>query len=104
MSHKHSFFYFCLLVLFALVTARAQEGTQLLRQPTLSSEHIVFMYANDLWIVERDGGDARRLTSDAGEESNPQLSPDGRMVAFRANTRATRTFMWSPLPGGNPNA
>ncbi|NJM24838.1 MAG: hypothetical protein HC859_04270, partial [Bacteroidia bacterium] len=45
---------------FALQTYA--QGTQLLRQPTISDSHIVFVYANDLWIVPGNGGDARRLT------------------------------------------
>ncbi|MEY4929442.1 MAG: hypothetical protein RI909_166, partial [Bacteroidota bacterium] len=44
------------------------QGTMLLRQPTISNENIVFVYANDLWIVGKDGGDARRLTSNEGAE------------------------------------
>ena len=43
--------------------AAASDGTeasrQLLRYPTLSQTHIVFNYAGDLWIVSREGGDAR---------------------------------------------
>ncbi len=62
----------------------ASEGTLLLRQPTISDNHIVFVYANDLWVVERDGDEARRLTSDEGSESLPHLSPDGSLVAFTA--------------------
>ena len=34
------------------------QGTRLLRQPTISSKSIVFVYADDLWSVDRDGGDA----------------------------------------------
>ena len=51
----------CLLLAGAL--GLFAQGTQLLRQPTISSTHIVFVYANDLWIVDRDGGEAERLTS-----------------------------------------
>src|SRR5687767_11091749 len=57
-------------------------GTRLLRTPTVSASNIAFAYAGNIWIVDRAGGDARRLTSFAGEASNPQLSPDGALVAF----------------------
>jgi tricorn protease len=40
----------------------------LLRQPTISNTEVVFVYANDLWIVGKDGGDARRLTSNEGSQ------------------------------------
>jgi len=58
------------------------QGTMLLRQPTLSADHIVFVYADDLWIVPRSGGDAIRLTSHEGTESFPHFSNDGSMIAF----------------------
>ena len=48
-------------------------GTRLLRTPTVSATHIAFAYANNIWIVERAGGDARRLTSFQGQTSNPQV-------------------------------
>ena len=52
------------MLLFALVstvTITAQSDPPLLlRFPTVSKTRIVFNYANDLWIVSRDGGDAHR--------------------------------------------
>ena len=54
----------------------------LLQKPTLSRTHIAFVYAGDLWTVPREGGDAQRLTSGAGRETNPIFSPDGSTIAF----------------------
>jgi len=56
-----------LLTLFALLPGVAEaQGTRLLREPTVSQEHIVFVHANDLWRVDREGGDAVRLTTHVG--------------------------------------
>ena len=68
----------------ALLTpfATAEDETLLLQEPTVSEDHVVFVYASDLWVVGREGGDARRLTSNPGVESSPKLSPNGRWVAF----------------------
>ena len=41
----------------------------------------VFAYAGDLYLV-RQGQEARRLTETASAEIDPQLSPDGRRLAF----------------------
>ncbi|WP_441000536.1 S41 family peptidase [Fodinibius sp. SL11] len=60
------------------------QNTRLLREPTVSENHIVFVYANDLWITSRNGGEARRLTSGAGSETHPHFSPDGSKIAFTA--------------------
>src|SRR5437868_1596761 len=54
----------------------------LLRSPAVSQTQIVFEYANDLWTVSRQGGEARRLTSGIGREFNPHFSPDGTEIAF----------------------
>ena len=43
-------------------TPRAQTTPQLLREPAISQTQIAFSYGGDLWIVDRAGGDARRLT------------------------------------------
>ena len=58
---------------------------KMLRYPDISSSGIVFVYADDIWIVGRDGGIARRLTSPKGQESFPKFSPDGKYIAFSGN-------------------
>jgi tricorn protease len=78
------------------------QGTMLLRQPTISNDHIVFVYANDLWIVGKDGGDARRLTSNEGQESQPHFSPDGKMIAFTAQYDGNTDVYLIPVEGGQP--
>ncbi len=89
-------------LLLAFSTAALAQGTMLLRQPTLSAEHIVFVYANDLWIVGKDGGDARRLTSNEGQESQPHFSPDGKWIAFTAQYDGNTDVYMIPVEGGQP--
>ncbi len=62
-------------VLFAAALVNGQTGgaVVLLRKPTVSQTQIAFSYGGDLWIVDRNGGDARRLTSDVGIEIDPIL-------------------------------
>lgn len=78
------------------------QGTMLLRQPTISSTNIVFVHANDLWIVPRDGGDAVRLTSSAGQERDPRFSPDGRTIAFTGQYDGNTDVYLVPAEGGQP--
>ena len=92
---------FSLGLLLAGFTSFAQ-GTQLLRQPTLSSEHIVFVYANDLWRVNKNGGNAVRLTSNEGYESLPHFSPDGKQIAFTAEYDGNTDVYVIPSSGGSP--
>ncbi|MDZ7772345.1 MAG: hypothetical protein U5K31_06365 [Balneolaceae bacterium] len=71
------------------------QGTRLLREPTVSQEHIVFAYANDLWITGRQGGEARRLTSHAGGETDPHSSPTVHDRLQRAVRREHRRLCHS---------
>ena len=84
--------------------ARADDagGTRLLRTPTVSASHIAFAYGGNIWIVDKAGGDARRLTSFAGESSNPQLSPDGSQVAFSGQYAGNTDVYVVPSKGGEP--
>ena len=77
-------------------------GTRLLRTPTVSASHVAFAYGGNIWIVERAGGDARRLTSFAGEASNPQLSPDGSLVAFSGQYGGNTDVYVVAARGGEP--
>jgi tricorn protease len=92
------------LFIFMILLANGifAEGTQLLRQPTISSESIVFVYANDLWKVNRNGGDAIRLTTNEGEESNPHFSNDEKWIAFSAQYGGNTDVYIIPAEGGSP--
>ncbi|MDZ7648243.1 MAG: hypothetical protein U5K54_14275 [Cytophagales bacterium] len=90
------------LIAFLISLSAFSQGTMLLRQPTISSSEIVFVYANDLWIVAKDGGDARRLTSNEGAESNPHFSPDGKLIAFTGQYDGNTDVYLIPAEGGQP--
>jgi tricorn protease len=96
---KKPFFTLFLILLF--LQAHPQ-GTMLLRQPTISNTHIAFVYANDLWIVGKDGGDAKRLTSNEGQESLPHFSPDGKWIAFTGQYDGNTDVYLIPSEGGQP--
>jgi tricorn protease len=78
------------------------QGTQLLRQPTVSSNNIVFVYANDLWKVDRNGGEAIRLTTNEGYESLPHFSPDEKWIAFTGQYDGNTDVYVIPSEGGSP--
>ncbi|MGE5521618.1 MAG: protease, partial [Candidatus Dadabacteria bacterium] len=88
-------------IVFTSFNVNAQ-GTLLLRQPSVSKQHIVFMYGDDLWVVGRDGGNASRLTSAMGTESSPRISPDGKWVAFSGQYDGNTDVYIVPIEGGEP--
>jgi tricorn protease len=96
-----------LLISTFLLAAAAANGatgasTRLLRMPTVSATQIAFVYANNLWIVERAGGSARRLTSFAGQTTNPHFSPDGKWIAFSGEYAGNVDVYVVASEGGEP--
>ena len=105
---------FC-AVLFAGSFAFAQtpSGTRLLRTPTVSATQIAFAYAQNIWVVPRAGGAARRVTSFQGQTTNPHFSPDGKWMLFLSFAKGVQThndklpgtqLRMMPAPGARPAA
>jgi len=98
-------------LLFSLLWALAGTGfsfaqtSQLLlpQSPTLSKSEIAFAYGGSLWIVGREGGEARRLmVGDPGNASGPLFSPDGSRVAFTGNFDGNEDVYVVSAAGGEP--
>lgn len=74
----------------------------MLRFPDVSESEIVFVYGGDVWIVSKDGGVARKLSSPSGRESFPKFSPDGDKVAFSGNYDGNTDIYVVSGAGGMP--
>src|SRR5882724_8760662 len=88
----------CPQSLFAIDT----NDTRMLSQPCISGDRIAFIYAEDLWVAHADGSQPRRLTVDAGIESSPMFSPDGKWIAFSAQYDGNTDVFVVPVEGGSP--
>src|ERR1700739_1272050 len=95
--------------LFALLFVLARPGFvfsqashPLLQRPAFNGKVIVFSYAGDLWTVGRDGGQATRLTTGTGIETDPVFSPDGSMIAFTGEYEGNTDVFVVPTAGGVP--
>lgn len=91
---------FLLLIVSACLALA--EKPLLLQKPTLNKTHIVFVFAGDLWKVSREGGDAVRLTTGAGVETDPVFSPDGSQIAFTGEYEGNLDVYVIPAAGGVP--
>jgi tricorn protease len=89
-------------LLLYVSTSTVAQGTRLLRHPTVSRDSVAFEYAGDLWIVARNGGTARRLTSTPSFETEPYFSPDGSQIAFTATIAGNTDVYVMPSAGGDP--
>lgn len=90
------------LVSFALYGSAPSAETRLLRHPTVSRDAVAFEYAGDLWVVPRSGGQARRLTSTPGAETEPYFSPDGSQIAYTATVAGNTDVYVVNAAGGEP--
>jgi tricorn protease len=88
--------------LFSATSLFAQIDAGLFRYPDVSKDQIVFTYANDLWVVPKDGGTAIKLSSPAGVETFPKFSPDGKSIAFTGNYDGNSDVYVLPAAGGVP--
>src|SRR6476659_2436233 len=104
MIHYRSMLTFSILVILISVSASAQNitDTRLLWQPTISKDLIAFIYAEDLWVANRDGSYPRRITVSEGQESNPVFSPDGNTIAFTGQYDGNTDVFIVPAAGGVP--
>ena len=80
----------------------AIDDARLLRFPDINNNLITFVYAGDIWTVNSDGGEARRLTSHEGLELFPKISPDGKWIAFSGEYAGSRQVYVMPSNGGVP--
>ncbi len=99
----------CLFVLWPLLAmgaddphATTPEPARLLRQADISADHIVFTYEADLWLVDRQGGIPRRLTTGHGTETGAKFSPDGQWLAFTGEYDGRADVYVMPALGGEP--
>lgn len=92
-----------LAALFAQAATAYDPSARMLRSPDISADHVVFSFADDLWIAPREGGEARPLASPPGRESSPKFSPDGQTIAFVGNYDGGNDIYTIPIHGGIPH-
>jgi tricorn protease len=77
-------------------------NARMLRYPDVSATQIAFVYAGDIWVAPKTGGEAMRLSSPKGEETFPRFSPDGSQLAFSGNYDGNVDIYVVPSAGGLP--
>jgi len=92
-----------IILIFAGLTvlqAEAIDDARMMRYPDINGNLITFVYAGDIWTVGAAGGTAKRVTSHAGIELFPRISPDGKWIAFSAEYSGSRQIWVMPSEGG----
>src|SRR5277367_7032806 len=101
---RHAFALGCFNLLASFVLCGFAQGAEplLLRNPSLSRDKIAFLYADDIWTVSRDGGEARRLTSVNSVVDGPFFSPDGTQIAYSTRKNGLRDVYVVSADGSVP--
>ena len=74
-----------ILIFGAVYSTNGQINAKLMQYMDVSDTHITFVYGGDIWVVDKEGGQAVQLTESPGEESYPRFSPDGSEIAYTAS-------------------
>ena len=58
----------------------------------------------NVWLVNASGGNARQLTADSGNNTQPRFSPDGNWIAFLSNRTGKRELWYMRADGSAQKA
>lgn len=97
-----SFFALVCLILFSSVCLAQNAGPMPFQSPAVGRTQIAFVYAGEIWIVDRQGGEARKFLNQAGEKTSPCFSPDGSQIAFSMSVNDNLDIYVVPVAGGEP--
>ena len=88
--------------ILALAQMSSPQETLLLRTPALSTTHLAFAYAGDIYLADRNGQNPQRLTVHPEAETEPFISPDGKWIAFSGNYNGNNDIYVVSVEGGIP--
>jgi tricorn protease len=86
----------------AVCAVTLTSQTMLIRQPAISTKHLSFVYAGDIWLADRNGKNPQRLTAHPADELGPMFSPDGKSIAFTARYDGNTNVYVIGIDGGQP--
>ncbi len=72
------------------------------RTPCINKNTVVFTAEGDLWKYDIAASTSTRLTTNAGVEQNPAISPDGKQLAFNGQYEGVGEIYLMDINGGVP--
>src|SRR4051812_47118427 len=87
-------------ILCSFIVYSQQKGYY--RSPCIYGNTILFTAEGDLWKCDMGTGYTTRLTTNAGMETNPAISPDGSQVAFTGEYEGPTELYSISINGGVP--
>jgi len=84
-------------------SAQAPEPIRFARYANIANDgRVAITYQDDIWMVDADGSNPRRLTSHLARDFSPRFSPDGKWVAFTSARNGNNDVYVIPSNGGEP--
>src|SRR3954464_9213885 len=91
------------LLLASSAVAQATESIRFARNAGIANDgRVAFTYQDDIWVVEGDGANPRRLTVNVARDFSPRFSPDGKWIAFTSSRTGNNDVFIMPSAGGEP--
>jgi len=91
---------FTLVVLLLAASVSIAKPIRIPRQPDYHNGKIAFSYLSDIWVVNEDGSNPRRLTIHTARDVFPRFSPDGKWIAFSSDRFGNLDVFAIPAEGG----
>jgi len=88
-------FFLCLVTVWL-----SADEIKVIRHPSYHAGKVAFSYAGDIWVVNEDGANPRRITDHKAREVYPRFSPDGKWIAFSSNRNGNYDVFIVPAAGG----
>ncbi|MDZ7719584.1 MAG: S41 family peptidase [Balneolaceae bacterium] len=100
---KKSHFTFLITSLFLIFFSHQSLGQQIYRNPAISPDGNLLSYSlqGDIWFVDLDQKEPRRLTIHEGYESNPTFNQAGDEIAFSSDRYGNDDIFKVPVAGGD---
>src|SRR5262249_33220960 len=82
--------------------AWAPDGRRIVFHARRPPEKAGILPTRKIWIMDRDGTNAHKLSEGAADEYHPVFSPDGTKIAFVSETNGSRDIWIMDADGNNP--
>src|SRR3954469_16258717 len=103
LASRRAFMALAIAAIPVALHAQNPEPIKFARLAGIASDgRVAFTYQDDIWVVDADGTNPRRITTHLARDFSPRFSPDGKWIAFTTNRNGNNDVYVVPPAGGEP--